>query len=434
MRWISTASQRLNPEEISQTHLFWLIEGLISISFTIESIVEIFILPENGTRWLLVIGVIDGVALIAFFMAREGYIRQAGWMLVWALWILFTGLAITENGVRAPTVDIAYLVIILVAGLILGERAGILMGLICSFTLLGLSLAGVQGLLPDSQVRRTNWSTWEADVFYLAITMGLQYLAMHSLKNALDQAHRELIERRRVEANLQKVEEERARSQMRVELHQLLEEQLDKERLKIARDLHDGPVQDLIGAIYSMESLIGDAPNETYKENMQSIQTLLQGEIRSLRTFAGELRSPTLTKFGLIQAIREHLESFQEKHPEIVVEIESSEDFPTLNEATRLALFRIYQEVMNNVVRHSRATRVSIQAGREDHSVCLTIQDDGIGFTPPSEWMELARGGHLGLVGIRERAEAIGGQVMIASQKGHGTTVEIHLPLLGDTI
>ncbi len=418
-----------NPEQTHQTRLFWIIEGLIALSFTFESVVEIFLIPANIFRWLLVIAVIDGTALITFLISRAGYIRQAGLIFVGALLALFTGLAITENGVRAPTIDIAYLVIIIASGLILGERAGFITGVICSLTLLGLTVAGDRRLLPGDQVHRTIWATLEADIFYLAIVIGLQYLAIHTIKDALDQAHRELMERRRLEGNLRQAEEERAQTQMRVELSHLLSEQLEKERVKIARDLHDGPVQDLIGATFSLQNLIEDATDEKYRQNLEAVQATLHDQISSLRAFAGELRSPTLVKFGLSSAIREHLDGFHEKYPEIDVQFAACPNDTFLPEAARYTLFRIYQEVMHNIIRHAHATQISIQVATKDHQVSMEISDNGVGFTPPKEWMDLARHGHLGLVGMRERAETIGGQLEIISEENQGMTVQVVLPI-----
>ncbi len=83
---------------------------------------------------------------------------------------------------------------------------------------------------------------------------------------------------------------------------------------------------------------------------------------------------------------------------------------------------------MNNIVRHAHATQISIQVAAKDHQAHLKISDNGVGFKPPDEWMDLARHGHLGLVGMRERAETMGGHLEIVSQENQGTTVQVVLP------
>ncbi len=97
----------------------------------------------------------------------------------------------------------------------------------------------------------------------------------------------------------------------------------------------------------------------------------------------------------------------------------------------RLGLFRIYQEAMNNTIKHSGATRVKVTFRKTDEQAALEIRDNGAGFTMPEEWdwLELARRGHLGLVGMRERAEAMGGTLEVVSQPGEGVRIAVTVPL-----
>jgi signal transduction histidine kinase len=445
MRSFFHLSTQIPSEQAQRIHLFWIILGLVALSFTLESTLDVFILPANTLRWLLVIVVVGVSAVVLFIVSRSGYIRLAGVSLVTVLWALITVLALTDNGVRSPTVDIAYLVIILVAGLVLSERAGVFTGIVCILTLLGMAVAGIYGLLPPGQVSHGILATWEADVFYLAMVVGLQYLAIYSIKQALSQAHAELVERRRVEASLEKAIEERTQNRMHLELQRLITDHLEKERMRLARDLHDGPVQDLVALTFTLQGLIEDAENPSavnsqeestgdpdrrpVRETLQEIQSALQEQIHGLRGFAEEMRSPTLLRFGLERAIREHLDKFHSRYPQIDMQFEASPKDIPLPEDTRAALFRIYQEALNNVIRHAQATRVEIDLSLKDHQVRLAICDNGVGFTPPAEWLELARQGHLGLVGMRERVEAIGGMFEMNSKEGRGTTLRVTVGL-----
>lgn len=428
MQSILRPSPRQSPEQGNRIRFFRLVLSLLVLSFTLESIIEIILLPANTTRWLIVIAIVDITGIIAFLISRSGNTRSAGIFLVIVLWGLMTGLSITENGVRSPTIDIAYLVIILVAGMVIDEQAGLGTGILSAVTLFGMSLAGMKGLLPASPVQRTNLAIWEADIFYLAIVIVLQYLTIHSIRQAMEQAHREQLERIRLEASLREAEEERARNQTRIELHRLLTDQLEKERLKIARDLHDGPVQDLIGTIFSLKGLIDEAPDDHYQNCLAEVQASLQEQVSNLRAFSGELRSPTLVKFGLQKALLEHLNQFHEKHPGIAFRLSVIPENIELSEAIRLTLFRIYQEAMNNIARHAQASRVEVHVAEVDHEVTLEIHDNGVGFAPPQEWIDLARQGHLGMVGMRERVETIGGQFKVESQVNQGTTIQVLLP------
>ena len=97
-----------------------------------------------------------------------------------------------------------------------------------------------------------------------------------------------------------------------------------------------------------------------------------------------------------------------------------------LPEPQQSTLFRIYQEAMRNIVRHAKASEISIGYQRTADWMELTIQDNGSGFTLPEDWLALARQGHYGLVGMRERTEAIGGQVHIDHLEG--TRISISVP------
>ncbi|HEY3345390.1 MAG TPA: PAS domain S-box protein [Anaerolineaceae bacterium] len=225
-----------------------------------------------------------------------------------------------------------------------------------------------------------------------------------------------------------KAAEEERRSTIQDELQHLLIDQREKERLQIARDLHDGPLQELIGAVFLLQGVIQDAGDLPLAESLRYVKNSLQNQVEDLRTFAGQLRSATLFKFGLEKAIRDHLEGFQQKYPGVAVQIEAEPESPPLIQTVRLALYRICQEALNNAVRHGDATHITIRMCFSETSAQLAIQDNGSGFNVPTEWIELARQGHLGLVGIRERGEAAGGQVEIRSHPGDGTTIHVAVP------
>jgi len=164
-------------------------------------------------------------------------------------------------------------------------------------------------------------------------------------------------------------------------------------------------------------------------DGLQAIRKSLVEQVADLRAFTQELRPPTLARFGLEKAILAHLDGFQEKHPELTVHFESQQDAKLIPEAIRVALYRIYQEALNNIVKHAQATQVDIHLEKDDWHVSLAIRDDGNGFDLQTDWLALARQGHLGLVGMRERAEAIQGSLQVESQPGQGTTIEVTVPL-----
>ena len=215
----------------------------------------------------------------------------------------------------------------------------------------------------------------------------------------------------------------------RIELQQRLIEQRELERMQIARDIHDGPLQGLLAANFAVQKLAQDPESPVAPADLENLRTNVHIVINELRSYAMQLRPPTLAKFGLEQALRSHLEGLHSEHPEIEFHLDAVQQGELLPEPARLALFRIYQEAVSNILKHSAARQVDILFRKDHQQTVLEIRDDGVGFTPPGDWLELARQGHLGLVGMRERAEAVGGTLEVRSQPGKGTRICITVPL-----
>ncbi len=231
---------------------------------------------------------------------------------------------------------------------------------------------------------------------------------------------RDITERKQLEAESQ-------RHAAQSEIHRRLIEQREQERVQIARDLHDSPVQELTGVTLDLQGLILDCTDPATCEQLRSLQGRLKAMIVELRSYAQELRPPALTRFGLEQAMRSHLENFEEKHPELKVNFSAHQEGGLLSEPIRVAYYRIYQEALTNILKHAGASRVRIRLEKDDRQAILEIEDNGHGFQLPNDWLSLARNGHLGLVGMRERAEAIGGKFSVESVAGQGTKIQVQV-------
>jgi PAS domain S-box-containing protein len=227
----------------------------------------------------------------------------------------------------------------------------------------------------------------------------------------------DITERKQVEAELAEVQ------------RQLMESR-EAERLHLAQELHDGPLQDLHGMAFRLGELEAILPDEPSLGQMTATRASLQQVIQTLRVICGELRPPALAPFGLEKAIRSHVAHFQKGHPELKIQLNLMPDGQLLPEQIRLALFRIYQQALNNINRHARASEVAIQFRVDAEQIILEIEDNGRGFQMPQRRIELVRQGHLGLVGAAERAEAIGGQLKIRSVQGQGTLIQAIVPYL----
>ena len=213
------------------------------------------------------------------------------------------------------------------------------------------------------------------------------------------------------------------------ELQRRLMQGREKERLGIARDLHDGPLQDLMDVTYQIHE-IEELKNEPEScEKLNKLHATVNQISRSIRMICGELRPPTLAPFGLGKTITSHAFQFEESHPEIKIKLNLMDDGQTLSEPVRITLFRIYQATLNNILRHAQASRVRIQFKVNEKQAILRIRDNGQGFLLPEHWITLARQGHLGIVGARERANEVGGDLKVISTPGKGTIVEAVVPV-----
>ncbi len=213
------------------------------------------------------------------------------------------------------------------------------------------------------------------------------------------------------------------------ETHRRLFESVEAERLQLSQELHDGPIQDLYGVALTLESIRGLIDQEDGLEELASTSASVQSIIHTLRTICGELRPPVLTQFGLEKAIRSHLMKVQETHPELEITSELMQDNRQLSERVRLALYRVYQNSISNVIRHAQAKHIHVEFFFDKDHVSLQLQDDGRGFVVPKRRVELVRSGHFGLAGIAERTEALNGQLTIKSEPGSGTKIRVELPI-----
>jgi signal transduction histidine kinase len=172
-----------------------------------------------------------------------------------------------------------------------------------------------------------------------------------------------------------------------------------------------------------------DTNNPQAAELLDSAKGAVQRSIDMIRAICGELRPPTLAPFGLEKAILAHIDRLKETYRHIHFHSELIPDRQTLPEHVRMALYRIYQHAVSNVIRHAEAKNVTVVFTLDARQILLKIQDDGRGFVLPNRWVEYAREGHLGLIGTSERAAAIGGRLDILSEPGQGTTIQVVVPL-----
>ncbi|MCG8351242.1 MAG: histidine kinase [Chloroflexales bacterium] len=203
----------------------------------------------------------------------------------------------------------------------------------------------------------------------------------------------------------------------------------EAERGRLARELHDEIVQQLIALGHSIERtqrLLEHDPAQA-AERLHSARASVTALVQELRTIISDLRPPALEELGLLPAIDLLLQQSAEGAPEATVTVEGAEQ--RLAPQTELALFRIIQEAWSNIRRHARARMADVHFAYTGAGLIVTISDDGQGFTPPDDQDMLD--GHWGVRGMRERAELGGGSLTLTSQPGQGARIEVFIPYPG---
>ncbi|MFC1864597.1 PAS domain S-box protein [Chloroflexota bacterium] len=204
----------------------------------------------------------------------------------------------------------------------------------------------------------------------------------------------------------------------------------EEERRRIARELHDDTAQDLVAISRRLDSLISDAdhlsPQDAtlLEELRQQTDRILDG----VRRFSQDLRPSLLDDLGLLPAL-EWLTSDLSQHFGIVIDIEVVGPVRRFTPEAELVLFRIAQEALRNVWKHSGASKAWVSLEFGDDKAVLTVKDNGKGFEIPERVGDLAAGGKLGLAGMEERAQLIGGRLRLQSKPGKGTTVTAEAPI-----
>lgn len=219
--------------------------------------------------------------------------------------------------------------------------------------------------------------------------------------------------------------------QMEQDQHEIknrLMESRERERLRLAQDLHDIPIQDLYGLMYQIEDLRELVKDTNGTELVEEFNATIHRIVNNLRTLCGELRPPSLSPFGLEVALRDHVEKLHGVSPDLQFHLDLMRDQQNLSDNIRLCLFRIYQEAITNVIRHAQATDVHIRFQWDDEAATLEVKDNGVGFELPEHWVDLVRQECFGIMGIAERVEGLQGTLEIESTPDHGTTVQVSVP------
>jgi two-component system sensor histidine kinase DegS len=197
----------------------------------------------------------------------------------------------------------------------------------------------------------------------------------------------------------------------------------EAERKRVARELHDETVQSLVVVSRHLDDLASGNSKLTAEDIREEVRQIL----KEVRHFSQELRPSILDDLGLIPAVK-WLASDLEKTYGIPTAINISGDQRQLASETELLIFRIIQEALTNIRKHSQATKALVNLDFTPHAVKIMVQDDGKGFETPDSVVDFAKKGKLGLTGIQERAQLLRGKLDIESKPGEGTRLNLEVP------
>jgi signal transduction histidine kinase len=202
----------------------------------------------------------------------------------------------------------------------------------------------------------------------------------------------------------------------------------EEERKRLARDLHDGPIQLLVGLNMQLGLLLAPLERESPSsvEELHAMRVEVRRLLAELRQVCAELRPPMLDTLGLGAALRALAEEWSAQcDVQVALVLPPDAALRSLPDDVSVNFYRVTQEALSNIAHHAEAHLTTIHLVWGDARLILTVQDDGRGFVIPATFHSLTTGGHFGLVGMQERVGLIGGEWTVSSMPGHGTTVRV---------
>ena len=205
---------------------------------------------------------------------------------------------------------------------------------------------------------------------------------------------------------------------------------LEEERRRIARDLHDGPAQILTNVAMRLDiiqQLVDDNP-EMAKAQLAQLHKRVGKTVNEIRHLIYNLRPLAIDEVGLLQAVKQLCRQCEKDwRVPVTLEVEDGLESAAIAPAKQVAMYRLVQEILNNVNKHAKANNIGIAFSRHGSILEVIIQDDGKGFNPDD-----IPPGHYGLIGMKERAAYLGGELTISSVMGKGSTFIARVPVYSE--
>ena len=221
----------------------------------------------------------------------------------------------------------------------------------------------------------------------------------------------------------------KAEENLRYYLQEITKAQ-EEERKRIARELHDSSAQNLIALLHQLDNLLTAKTKLPVKEAkaLWGFYEQIRDTLQEVRRFSRDLRPSILDDLGLLPALEwvtEDLKNTYWVEADLKVLGVERRLFPE----TELLLFRIVQEALRNIAKHAKATKAEVEIKFDENKITITVGDDGKGFEPPENLGALTPAGKLGLAGMQERVQLLGGSVRLESKPGKGTKIFVEAPI-----
>jgi signal transduction histidine kinase len=202
----------------------------------------------------------------------------------------------------------------------------------------------------------------------------------------------------------------------------------EDERRRLSREIHDDLGQALIAHVLSLRSLQLEIPiqNDLLRSRLNDLIADTNETIKKMRQIAQDIRPAMLDTLGLGTALRTYSQEFSLRTGLPVI-FDADPEIPELSDIYSITLYRILQEALTNVYKHSMANQVWVELSLDERNIILTIQDNGIGFSFSA--MKESSDSGIGIIGMQERMTLVGGQLLIKSSHSKGTIISAHLPL-----
>ena len=254
--------------------------------------------------------------------------------------------------------------------------------------------------------------------------------ALKKSRNELEQRVKErTAELEKVNQILQAEISEREQTQRQLRsLTAILAKTEERERRRIATDLHDRIIQTLVYANMKLGELRESAAGTGVPKIADEVGQFVQQTIHDLRTLTFELSPPVLYELGFVPAVKWLIRQFEEKH-DLVVEFQENDVPEAIHEDVRIVLFQALRELLTNAVKHAKAKCVRVALYRDENALKTVVEDDGVGFDSSRIHLNAKDNTGFGIFNIRERLESVKGGMSIESHLGAGTRIEMTAPL-----